>query len=76
MIERKISLDRLSEIEKFIGLAEEHSCNIKVVYRQCTVDGRALMGLVSLAVYQPLKVIAEGEDAFDFAYKLDCSFCK
>ena len=35
------------------------------------VDGKSMMGIVSLAAHQPLTVVAKGDDACDFAGQLD-----
>lgn len=70
-IERSVRLDRLVGIVDFINLASKYQCNITVKGHQSIVDGKSIMGIVSLALYQPLTIIAEGEDAMDFAGKLD-----
>lgn len=70
-IERSVRLDRLVGIKDFTNLATKYQCNIKVKGRHSVVDGKSIMGIVSLAIYQPLIVVAEGDDALDFAGQLD-----
>ena len=71
-IERSVHLDRLVGIKDFTNLATKYQCNIKVKGRHSVVDGKSIMGIVSLAIYQqPLIVVAEGDDALDFAGQLD-----
>ena len=70
-IERSVRLDRLVGIKDFTNLATKYRCNIKVKGRHSVVDGKSIMGIVSLAINQPLIVVAEGDDALDFAGQLD-----
>jgi phosphotransferase system HPr-like phosphotransfer protein len=70
-IERKVRLDTLTGIKDFIVLAGKYRCDVKVKARHSIVDGKSIMGIASLALYQPLTVVANGEDAQEFAGKLD-----
>jgi phosphocarrier protein HPr len=70
-IERKVRLDTLIGIKNFITLAGKYQCDIKVKAKQNIVDGKSIMGIASLALYQPLTIVARGEDAQEFAGQLD-----
>lgn len=70
-IERSVALNRLKGIAAFIRIASQYQCRIQVHGTEHIVDGKSIMGIVSLALQQPLRVIAEGEDAPDFATRLD-----
>ena len=74
VIEREIRLHSLTEIKNFIVLATRFQCDIKVKTNNKIVDGKSMMGIVSLLRYQPLIVIAEGDDAADFATEFDQEF--
>ena len=74
MIERKVRLHNLTEIKNFIVIATKYQCDVKVKTDNKVVDGKSMMGIVSLLGYQPLVVIAEGDDARDFADQLDQTF--
>jgi len=70
-VERKVRLDTLNGIKDFITLADKYQCDIKVKAKHGIVDGKSIMGIASLALYQPLTVVAKGKDAQDFAGRLD-----
>ncbi len=70
-IERSMELNQLKGISDFINLASRYCCEIKVKGRQNIVDGKSIMGIISLASYQPLTIVAEGDDAQEFAHQLD-----
>lgn len=72
--ERKIRLHNLTEIKNFIVIATKYNCDVTVKTRNKVVDGKSMMGIVSLLRYQPLLVIAEGDDADDFLVQLDQHF--
>jgi len=73
MIERKVRLHTLNDIKDFIIMAGKYRCDIKVKTRNKIVDGKSMMGIISLVRHQPLTVVAKGEDAFEFAGQLDKS---
>ncbi|MGI6539043.1 MAG: HPr family phosphocarrier protein [Caldicoprobacterales bacterium] len=73
MIKRKVQLNNLAEIRDFIILSSKYRCNIKVKACNKIVDGKSMMGIISLMAHQPLTIIAEGEDACEFAGQLDKS---
>lgn len=70
-IERKVRLDTLNGIKDFTTLAGKYQCDIKVRAKHNIVDGKSIMGIASLALYQPLTIVAQGEDAHEFAGQLD-----
>ncbi|MGI6141175.1 MAG: HPr family phosphocarrier protein [Caldicoprobacterales bacterium] len=71
VIERKVRLRSLTEIKDFIVLAGKYRCDVKVKTKNKIVDGKSMMGIVSLLRYQPLTVVADGDDACEFAGQLD-----
>ncbi|HHU78195.1 MAG: HPr family phosphocarrier protein [Caldicoprobacterales bacterium] len=71
LVERKVQLSSLEEIKDFIVMAGKYRCDIKVKTKNKIVDGKSMMGIVSLAAHQPLTVVAKGDDACDFAGQLD-----
>ncbi|MDD4679785.1 MAG: HPr family phosphocarrier protein [Clostridia bacterium] len=73
VVERKVLLHNLREIKDFIIMAGKYQCDIKVKTRDKIVDGKSMMGIISLVGCQPLTVVAEGDDAYEFAGQLDLS---
>jgi phosphotransferase system HPr-like phosphotransfer protein len=71
VVERKVRLHNLSEIKDFILIAGKYQCDIKVKTRGKIVDGKSMMGIISLVGHQPLTVVAEGDDACEFVGHLD-----
>lgn len=70
-VERSLALSRLKGIADFIRIASQYQCRIQVRGTNSIVDGKSIMGILSLALQQPLTVVAEGDDAPDFATRLD-----
>ena len=58
LVERKVQLSSLEEIKDFIVMAGKYRCDIKVKTKNKIVDGKSMMGIVSLAAHQPLTVVA------------------
>ncbi|HHU48625.1 MAG TPA: HPr family phosphocarrier protein, partial [Clostridiales bacterium] len=48
VIERKVRLRSLTEIKDFIVLAGKYRCDVKVKTKNKIVDGKSMMGIVSL----------------------------
>lgn len=71
VIERKIRLRSLTDIKDFIILASKYKCDVKIKTKNKIVDGKSMMGIISLLRHQPLTVVAKGDDADDFAGQLD-----
>ncbi len=71
VVERKVRLHSLNEIKDFIVMAGKYQCDIKVKTRGKIVDGKSMMGIISLVGRKPLTVVAEGDDACEFVGQLD-----
>jgi len=69
-IEKQIYIDRLTEVCEFVNLASRYSCDIKVKSSNHEVDGKSILGILTLALWKPVTVQACGTDAHDFASKL------
>jgi len=76
MIERQVRLSTLNDIKDFIVMAGKYRCDIKVKTRNKIVDGKSMMGIISLVRHQPLTVVAKGDDADEFAGQLDKFQCR
>jgi len=71
-VEKSIRFNRLLEIRDFVNLASKYSCDVKVKSHGYVVDGKSVLGILSLALWQPVIVSASGVDADDFISKLRC----
>ncbi len=66
-IEKQIRLDKLAEVRDFVVLASKYECDIKVKSRNSITDGKSILGILSLALWKPVTVLASGSDAEQFA---------
>ncbi|NLC44772.1 MAG: HPr family phosphocarrier protein [Clostridiales bacterium] len=71
VVERKVRLHSLNEIKDFILIAGKYRCDIKVKTLDKIVDGKSMLGIISIVGRKPLTVVANGDDAGDFAGQLD-----
>ena len=71
VVERKVRLHSLNEIKDFIVMAGKYQCDIKVKKRDKIVDGKSMLGIISLVGRKPLTVVADGDDASEFAVQLE-----
>ncbi|PKM63410.1 MAG: serine kinase [Firmicutes bacterium HGW-Firmicutes-21] len=57
----------LMDVQKFVAIAERSSFPIDLTSGRYTVDAKSLMGIFSLDLMQPIKLIAHGDDTELFA---------
>ncbi|NLO82187.1 MAG: HPr family phosphocarrier protein [Clostridiales bacterium] len=69
-IEKQVYLEKLTEVCDFVNLASRYSCDVKVKSNSHVVDGKSILGILTLALWEPVTVSACGTDAHDFAAKL------
>ena len=69
--EVKVSLGCKSQIVKFINMNSKSSCEIDVQDGHSFIDGKSIVGLLSLNLFKPLDVTAIGDDnkITDLIYK-------
>lgn len=70
-IERQVKLEKLTEVCDFVNLASKYSCDVKVRSSNHEVDGKSILGILTLSLWKPVTVWASGEDAEEFAAQLD-----
>jgi len=62
MKEIMIRLNTIKDVKKFVGVAESCPFPIDLSSGRYTVDGKSLMGIFSLDLTEPIKLIAHGDD--------------
>ncbi len=60
--EVKVSLGCKSQIVQFINMNSKSSCEIDVQDGHSFIDGKSIVGLLSLNLYRPLDVTVIGDD--------------
>ena len=60
--EVKVSLGCKSQIVKFINMNSKSSCEIDVQDGHSFIDGKSIVGLLSLNLFKPLDVTVIGDD--------------
>ncbi|SKC03303.1 hypothetical protein SAMN06296386_114101 [Lachnospiraceae bacterium] len=58
-----VSLNSKDQIREFIQINTKSGCQVDVSDGRSFIDGKSLLGLLSLALFHPLSVSLIGEDA-------------
>jgi phosphocarrier protein len=69
-IERQVKLEKLTQVCDFVNLASKYSCDVKVRSNNQVVDGKSILGILTLSLWKPVTVWASGEDAEEFVAQL------
>ncbi|HAN21512.1 MAG: serine kinase [Clostridiales bacterium GWF2_36_10] len=67
MKEMMIKLETIKDVQKFVGIVERCTFSVDLTSGRYTVDAKSLMGIFSLDLMQPIKLIAHENDANLFA---------
>jgi len=67
MKEMMIKLETIKDVQKFVGIVERCPFPLDLTSGRYTVDAKSLMGIFSLDLMQPIKLVAVEEDANLFA---------
>ncbi|MFO7154164.1 MAG: HPr family phosphocarrier protein [Caldicoprobacter oshimai] len=70
-IERQVKLEKLTQVCDFVNLASKYSCDVKVKSNDHVVDGKSILGILTLSLWKPVTVSASGEDAEEFVAQLE-----
>lgn len=62
VIETMINLSQIEEVKKFVGIAMECDFDVDLSYGKYTVNGKSIMGIFSLDLTKPLKLVANTTD--------------
>jgi len=71
IVKRDILLDKLTRIKDFVNLASKYNCDVQIQCGYNAVDGKSILGILCLGLYKPVTVIAQGDDAPEFAKDLE-----
>lgn len=63
MTERNIQLKNIKDIEAFNKLCSKFECDMDLVSGKYYINAKSIMGIFSLDLDMPLKLIADTEDA-------------
>lgn len=62
MKEMMIKLETIKDVQTFVGIVERCPFSIDLSSGRYTVDAKSLMGIFSLDLMQPIKLIATEDD--------------
>lgn len=62
MKEMMIKLATIQDIKDFNGIVEKYPFNIDLISGRYVVDAKSLMGIFSLDLLEPIKLVAHGDD--------------
>lgn len=62
--ECELLLDKVESVKKFVHFNTMHTCEVDVLQNRQVIDGKSIMGVFSLDLSKPVKVVvmAEGDD--------------
>lgn len=67
----KIRLDTIYKVKEFVGLADRYDGKVEVPSGRCTVNGKSILGILSLDLSGDLFVkMEEKEDSYCFVKEL------
>lgn len=69
-VEQEVKLEKLTQVCDFVNLASKYSCDVKVKSNNHIVDGKSILGILTLSLWKPVTVWASGEDAEEFIAQL------
>lgn len=67
MKELMIKLETIKDVQKFVGIVERFPFSLDLTSGRYTVDAKSLMGIFSLDLMQPIKLVAHEDDPSLFA---------
>lgn len=65
MKEMNILINTINKIEDFANIAGKSKCNIDIVQGQRMIDGASIMGLFSINITRPVKMIVRAKNKKD-----------
>lgn len=70
----EIYLNSMSRIKKFIGITSKYETDIDLVSGRFIVDAKSILGIFSLDLSKPLKVVVTDKDEEEKFFKEISSF--
>ncbi len=71
MIEKKIRLKAVSDVQEFVRAAERCEYDVDVFYNRVVIDAKSILGVLSMDLTQPLTVKYSREDSGMFEKTLN-----
>ena len=70
MTKINIKLETLKEIENFINIAKKYDFDIDFISGKYVIDGKSLMGILSLDLSKPVEIHIHSDNAQKFIYEI------
>ena len=61
MIEREIMLSSIEDVKNFVNITMSHDYDIELVSGKYTINAKSIMGIFSVDLTKPLKMVANTE---------------
>lgn len=65
-----VKLEKIQDIEHFINISKNYDFDIDFISGKYVVNGKSIMGVLSLDLTKPIEVHIHSDDATDFVYKI------
>lgn len=62
MVKKKISLNSIDKVKRFVKIAERYECDIDLASERYIVDGRSIMGIFSLNLSRPIDMTIHADE--------------
>ena len=63
MIEKKVSLNTIDKVKKFVEIISRFDCDADIAAGRYVIDAKSIMGLFSLNLFDPLKLTIHEDKA-------------
>lgn len=70
MTKINVKLETIKDIEKFINITKDYDFDIDFISGKYIVNGKSLMGILSLDLSKPVEAHIHSDEAGDLIYKI------
>ena len=70
MTKLNVKLEKIKDIEHFVNIAKKYDFDVDFVSGKYTVNGKSVMGILSLDLTKPIEVHIHSDNAEKFVYEI------
>ena len=75
-MEKTICLKTISDVKNFVNIVSKCDYDIDLIRDRYVIDAKSIMGIFSLDLSKPLKMVLNSEDCDDILEKLKDFICE
>ncbi|HIT73250.1 serine kinase [Tyzzerella sp. An114] len=75
-MEKTICLKTISDVKNFVNIVTTCSYDVDLISDKYVIDAKSIMGIFSLDLSKPLKMVLNSEDCDDILEKLKDFICE